>query len=286
MDWRKKITLGVVSFPTGNEEEDRGVTSCCDPFVVLGDIVDPDSYKNDIELAFEKKTDAADTVTFTIEKCGTAGLLTNLGTVAVFPEDSLAIGFMFDWRQYLDLYGAGGYIIRVVFTMSGIPGGYIWGQFDVKPYSIPNADRTCRVKSTFNSMFEQRNLDFTNSNCVTTLRMKGYFGDPQPDTQINQLITKGNVSEKTTRKEDDKFELRTNPLSICYTRKLRFQLLNQDGCFISDHNKYNHDYTLFDKSMVLDESSEINYRQFDRAADIKAIFTPRKKNANSYYNVP
>lgn len=287
MDYRKKQTFKVITFPEGNEEEDRGLKNvCCDPFLVLGDVSDDISYKNDIELAYIKASELSDIVTFSIEKCGTVGALTQLGTVAVFPEDDLGRGFMYDWRQYLNTFGAGSYVINVAFTISGVTDGFVWGEFELRPYSIENASRTIRVKSTFNSKYQKINLDFTNSNCETTLRMNGYFGDPEPNTQVNQLITKGFVSEKTTRKDDDKFQLNTNPLSICFTRKLRFQLLVQDGCFISDHNRYNHDYNLFDISVVLDESSEIGYRQLDRGADIKAIFTPRKKDDNSYYNRP
>ena len=286
MDYRFKEKVAIIRFPTGFSEEDRGVKlGCCENFMVLASSSSNDSYKNDIELAFIKRSTLTDIVTFTIEKCGTTGALTNLGTVAVFNQDTLAVGFMFDWKQYLTTYGEGTYTIKVIFTISGIAGGYDWGVYDLKEFSITTAANTIRVKSTFDSYSLSENIDFSNSNCLTTLRLNGYFGDPQDNTEVKQLITKGRVSQKTSRENLTQYELSTVPLLVMFTRRLRFQLLNQDECFISDHNKTNHYYDLFDKAVVLAEGSEFIYRTGNRLADVKASFGDRRKNQKSFYNI-
>lgn len=285
MDYRFKEKVSIVRFPKGFSEEDRGVKlGCCENFKVLASSTSNDSYKNDIELAFIKKSTLTDIVTFTIEKCGTTGALTNLGTVAVFNQDTLAIGFMFDWKQYLTTYGIGEYTIKVQFTISGIVGGYDWGVYDLSEFSISSASNTIRVRSTFDSFSESENIDFSNSNCSTTLRLNGYFGDPQNNTEIVQLITKGRVSQKVKRENLVAYELKTVPLLVMFTRRLQFQFLNQDEAFISDHNKTNHYYNLFDVPVVLDEGAEFTYRPGSRLADVKASFGIRRKNQKSFYN--
>jgi len=285
MDYRFKEKVAIVRFPQGFSEEDRGVKAgCCENFLALASTTSNDTHKNDTELAFVKKSTVSDVVTFTIEKCGTSGLLTNLGDIAVFNQDVLGVGFMFDWKQYLTTYGEGVYTIKVVYTISGIADGFDWGVYDLKEFSINTAANTIRIKSTFDSYSLSENLDFSNSNCLTTLRLKGYFGNPQNNTEIKQLITKGRVSQKTTRENLPQYELATVPLLVMFTRRLQFQLLNQDECFISDHNKTNHYYNLFDLAVVLSESAEFIYRKGNRLADVKASFGDRKKDKKSFYN--
>ena len=286
MDYRFKEKVAIIRFPQGFSEEDRGVKlGCCTNFQVLASTTSNDTWKNDIELAYVKKSTLTDIVTFTIEKCGTSGLLPNLGDTAVFNQDSLAAGFMFDWKQYLTTYGEGTYTIKVIFTISGVAGGYDWGVYDLKNFSINTASNTIRVKSKFNSYSMSENIDFSNSNCLTTLRLNGYFGDPQDNTEIRQLITKGRVSQKTSRENLTQYEHSTVPLLVMFTRRLKFQLLNQDECFISDHNKTNHNYNLFDTPVVLSESAEFVYRTGSRLADVKASFGTRKKDQKSFYNI-
>jgi hypothetical protein len=285
MDYRFKETVAIVRFPEGFTEEDRGVKAgCCENFDVLAHATENDSYKNDVELAFIKKSDATDIVTFTISKCGTSGNLTNLGTVAVFNQDDLAVGFMFDWQQYLTTYGTGTYTIAVSFTISGVVGGFDWGVYDLSAYSISTASNTIRVRSKFDSYSKSENIDFSNSNCTGTLRLKGYFGDAQNNTENVQLITKGDVVQKVKRENLIAYELKTNPLLMMFTRRLQFHFLNQDEAFISDHNKTNHDYNLFDIPVTLDEGAEFTYRTGSRLADVKASFGIRKKDQKSFYN--
>ena len=147
MDFRYKEQVDVVDFPQGLTEEDRGLKECCSPFMVMADTADNATYKNDLELAYEKKGLITDTVAFSIEDCE-GNILNNLGEVAIFPQDNLAVGFIYDWQQYLNTYGIGKYIIKVNFTIAGITDGYTWGEFELKPFSISAAAGSCRIKST------------------------------------------------------------------------------------------------------------------------------------------
>jgi hypothetical protein len=192
MDYRFKEDIDVISFPKGFIEEDRSFKECCDPFLVLADAISSDSYKNDLELAYIKKGLVSDAVTFTIEDCS-GTILPNLGTVAVFPNDLLAVGFIYDWQQYLQTYGPNIYVIKVNFTIAGITSGFTWGQFDLRPYSIGSAKGTVRIRSEFNSYYLKEAIDFTDSNCISTIRFKGFFGKR---LDLRAFLVKGSLKLK------------------------------------------------------------------------------------------
>ena len=263
MDYRFKEDISVIKFPEGFTEENRGLKECCTcSFTVMADLSDSTSYKNDIELVSIKKGTVSDAVSFSIEDCS-GNILANLGVDAVYPQDNLAVGFMYSWRDYLSTYGIGKYIIKVNFTIAGISGGYTWGIYDLKPFSITNAKGSVRIKSAFNSYSLKEDIDYSGSNCISTLRFRGFFGDRQPKTEINQLIDKGRYVVKTTRENLNTYELKSDPLSECFTKRIIDQhLLNEDGCYISDHNASNHSYQYYDTPVVLQETAEIEYRAY------------------------
>jgi hypothetical protein len=277
----------VISFPTGYEEEDKRLKKgCCRKELKLADVADPINWKNDWSGVPVKAFDPTDIVDFVIEKCGEANPLPNLGEVGVFPNDQNLRGFMYDWRQYLDIYGAGTYTIKVQFTISGTPGGYTWGVFELKPYSIPNAEATVRTFIKYNSFNLRENMDFTNSNFKDSLRFEGFFGDRQPQMQVNNLYTKGRKLQKVTRENLNEFTLYTSPVNINITRVLLdWHLLNEDVLLITDHNRYNHNYNIFDKPVTVPESPTMEYYTGNRWAKMDAKFIEREAIDKTYYNV-
>lgn len=286
MDYRYKHTVSVIRFPEGLEDEDRGQKGCCTPLLKLAHASDTDSYKNDVTGVTVKKSAIADAVAFVVTKCGEAAPLTNLGDVGIYPQDTLATGFIFDWQQYLNTYGVGKYTISVEFTISGVVGGYDYGQYELKNFSITNAMNSARVWSEPSTYSESELIDYTNSNIRDCIRFNGFFGNRQPKTEINNLITKGRRVEKVTRENLNEYRLMTDPVDCRVTRRLiNFHFLNEDTLLISDHNAANHDYHLFDLPVVLEDSSEVEYIDRSRKAKLTAIFGDRKKLDKSYYNL-
>jgi hypothetical protein len=288
MNYRHKICFDIITFPEGFDEENRlGCKElCCEPLLKLASSTDNDSYKNDVTGIAIKKSDPSDLVEFIVTKCGVPTPLDNLGEVGIYPQDINAFGFMFDWKQYLLTYGVGVYTISVQFTISGVTGGYDYGQYELKEYSIYNAKNTVRVWSEPSTYSQKELIDYTNSNHKDSIRFNGFFGNRQPKTEINNLITKGRRVEKVTRENLNEYELRTDPVEIKVTRRLiDFHFLNEDKLFITDHNSSNHDYRLFDVPVVLNESSEVEYIDRSRWAKVTALFGDRKKLDKSFYNV-
>jgi hypothetical protein len=284
MDYRFKRAVRVISFPKGFEEEDRGLKTCCDcKQLVLAHPSDPESWKNDLTGIYVKKSEPGDIVNFTMEDAD-GNIVSNQGEAAIFPNDTLAVGFIYDWQQVLNTHGNGCYTIKVAFTIAGIVGGYTWGLYDLRQYSISSAKGTVRIRSKFNSFWQKLQIDFTNSNFTDSVRFNGFFGNRQPKTEINNLIGKNRTIEKATRENLNEYKMESDPISICITRQLiDFHLLNEDDCFLTDHNSSNHDYLLLDTPVSVSESSEVDYKKGSRLANVKATFGDRQLFDKNYY---
>jgi hypothetical protein len=286
MDYRKKIKYSLITIPEGIVNEDRGLSECCCKFTAIADVESSDVWKNDVRGVFVKKSAISDTVTFKIFKCGNPVALSNLGETAVFPNEPLGVGFIYDWRQYLITEGAGEYEITVEFTISGITGGFSFGHYNLNQYTTERLDTTVRIWTEFNSYSLQERFDFTNSNFKDSIRVSGLFGLAQPAPEVNNLITKGRKVVKTTREFVKKYELICDPLTSCEsTRILDFHLLNGDDYFISDHNKCNHSYQYLHFPVSVDGDISSEYPENARLMRLNCTFGDTKKTKKSMYNV-
>jgi hypothetical protein len=284
MDYRIKEIYSVFT-PEKPFDTDRGLDDCCCEIPVFASSTSSDEWKNDTTLAFYKKAVTSDSCTFEMTKCGTAGTLINYGTDAVFPNDSLGIGFMYDWNEVLSNYGVGRYTITLQYTKAGVIYSRVWGVYDLREWSMSVVQPYVRMRTLFRSYNQKKDIDFTGSNCFDTLRVSGLFGKRDPQTETDQLITKGYISEKVTRKNDNQYTLETNLLSPCITPfLLDLHMIDEDECFITEHWKYNHTYTYIDYPVVFRELSSIEYYGKNRGANMVLVFGDRKLNDNSYYN--
>ena len=271
--------------PAGLVEDDRGSKcgKCCKDQLVLADESSSDYDKNDFTGVYLKKGASADVIAFTMERCDET-IVSNQGIDGVFPNDDLATGYIFSWKEVLSTHGVGKYKIKVDFTISGIVGGFTMGSYELKKFSRENVKDTVRIYSEFNSYYQKDNIDFTDSNFKDTVRFNGFFGNREPETQINNLISKGRKVLKVTRENLNKYTLLTDPINVCMTKQiLDKHFVNEDVIRISDYNRFNHDFSIIDKDVVLTDTPEIEYINLDRKAKIIAIFGDRKLEDKSYY---
>ena len=230
-----------------------------------------------------KKGSLSDTILFTMERCD-GEVVTNQGEVAIFPNDDLAVGYIFDWQKVLNVHGVGKYNIKVAFTIAGIPGGFTTGSYELKNFSRENVKQSVRVYSEFNSYYQKDNIDFTDSNFKDCIRFNGFFGKREPETQINNLISKGREVLKVTRENLNRYTLLTDPIDICMSKQLLDKhLLNENIIKISDYNRFNHDFNIFDKSLALIDTPKAEYIDLDRRVKITASFGDKKLEDKTYY---
>jgi len=286
MDYRNKKDVEVIQLPAAFIEEKRLKCAPCSTCkqLVLAHPTENENYKNDKKGVFLRKGLDADVISFSMED-ENGDTIPNLGDIVNFTNDNLTIGFIYDWQKIIIAHGAQCYKIKVNFLIAGINGDYTIGTYSLKQYSIVTARQTVRVMSKFNSFSLKYNIDFTDSDFVDSVRFNGYFGDKQPNTEVNQLINKGRVSDKVTRENLNTYFLRTDPINVCYTKQLlEMHFLHEDELLISDHNASNHSYDYFDTKVVLEESAEVIYTDGNRKAKINATFSDRTKKDKSYYN--
>jgi len=274
-----------VNIPQGVTEEDRGSKcgTCCEDQLVLADLTSTDSHKNDFTGVYIKKAIDSDTVVFSMEDCDGVEI-PNEGEEGVFPNDDLAVGYIYDWKEVLNNNGAGKYNIIVTFTIAGVAGQYTMGTYELKSFSTYTSKDSVRIYSEFNSYYQKDNIDFTDSNFKDTVRFNGFFGDREPETDINNLIDKGRKLVKVTRENLNKYTLRTDPLEIGITTQLLDKhFINEDVIKISDYNRFNHDYNIFDQEVELVDTPKMEAIESDRRSKITAVFGDRVMNDKSYY---
>jgi len=286
MDYRHKKCVEVVQLPSAFIEEKRYKCAPCSTCkqLVLAHPTESDSYKNDKKGVFLRKGLITDIVSFSMEN-EAGDVIPNLGDTVSFTNDILAIGFIYDWQKIIINHGVDCYKIKVNFSIAGVTGDYTLGTYNLKQYSIDTSKYTVRVMSKFDSFSQKYNIDFTDSNFIDSVRFNGFFGNRQPNTEVNQLINKGRISDKVTRENLNTYFLRTDPINVCYTKQLlEMHFLHEDELLISDHNASNHSYDYFDKKVVLEDSPEVEYTDGNRKAKINATFSDRTKTNKTYYN--
>jgi hypothetical protein len=273
-----------IRLPEIFEEEDRGFFKCCDPMVVLASTISDDSWKNDITSAWIKLSDPSDTATFSLEKDGQPVTTYSL-TVQSFVNEADAFFVTIPWKDVLASEGAGCFTLKVEFNISGITGDFIWGIYQLKPFSIENALETARVRVKFNLQHEIEGINFTGSNVEDTFRFHGFIGDRQPNTEIDNLIYQDRTVRTVVRENLDSYIILTDPLSDAFIRKLTdLYLLSENEMWISDYNAHNHSYRINDVPVVVEESSEIDYLdRWQRRAVLTCKVGDRRKNKRAYY---
>jgi hypothetical protein len=276
----EKVSLPITRvewLPLVNQDECE-----CEPYLVCASDTG-NSWENDYTSAWIKLFSISDTCTFNLKKDGV--LVATQPTVNSFVNDSLAKYITLDWFQVFSNDGIGCYSIDIDYNISGVTGNIFWGEYKLFEYSNFVVDKTVRLKAVFNSNQSIENIDFTNTNVVDTFRFKGYFGDRQPQTEIDNLIYSNREMKKVTRENINKYSLSTIALKYngYIDRIVDLYLLSENELYISDFNALNPTYNYLDLPVILSDSPEIKYNDGVRKASLTAIFNDKIKNSRSYY---
>jgi hypothetical protein len=273
----------AVQLPIIYVEEDRGFKICCDcPMLVLAG-GDTDSFKNDITSAWIKLSDSSDSVSFTLLKNG----VPTAYTPPVFPfvNEPNAFYTTIPWRDVLASDGVGCYKLIVKYNIAGIQNDFVWGMYDLLPYTIENALKTARIRVKFNLKQEVEGINFTGTNVEDTIRFYGFIGERQPNTEIDNLIYQDRKVKSVVRENLDTYIITTDPLRECFIRPLTdLYLLSENEMWISDYNAHNHSYRIQDVPVILEESPEIDYLDIlQRRAKLTAKVGLKTKNRRTFY---
>ena len=278
---RTEKSYESIKIPTTFTEENKGIKDCCCKYLVLADTSN-DSWKNDLISAWVKVSDVADSYAFKLYK---NGVLTSYTPVAVqFPFDNLAYYTTINWKDVLASDGVGCYELKVEYGISGIIGELSWGIYDLKEYSIQNAQNTARIRAVFNGYQEMQGINFTGADVQSTLRFYGYIGNRQPNMETDNIIYSNREMKRVMRENMNTYQIISDPAEECITRPMiDLYLLSENQLFISDYNAHNHSYRYEDLEVIVDESPEVTYFDFSRKAQVECQVSDKFKNKRTYY---
>jgi hypothetical protein len=271
-----------IRLPEVFEEQERGFKICCDcPMLVLGG--GTKSWENDITSAWIKLSAPSDSANFVLKKDGVVSAYAP--AIYEFPNEENAFYTTIPWTDVLSEDGIGCYTLSIEYNISGIIGELMWGQYNLKPYSINNALETARVRVKYNLQQEIEGINFTGANVEDCIRFNGFIGDRQPNMEIDNLTYQNRVVKTVVRENLDTFTIMTDPLMECFISPMcNLFLLSENEMWISDYNAHNHSYRINDIPVVVEESPEIDYLdQFQRKAILTCVVGLRTKNRRTHY---
>lgn len=280
-----KEDVTIVKLPQDAIQEDRGLNTCGVPQLVLASISDVISYKND-RTAIAYKFD-----TMTVELEDSNGVVTPAAGIAVsFPHQPDAVGFVIDWRQVLDGGGdlaQGCYRVRVNWTLAGNSDWFYHGAYQLREYSTFNARGTTRLYVVLNDLVRKQGINYKDSGFAGTVRFEGIFGYMQPNYDTENNTHTDRTRHKVRNEAIRTYELRTSYLLKCMTRLIDEEtLLAANQIYVTDHNAGNHDQSIYDFPVILDEneSPSFEYPVGSVYAKITAKFLDKRAVHESKYD--
>jgi hypothetical protein len=288
MEARYNRTKKCFRLPTKRNRETTppevyATKECCEPMLVLALVGDNTSWKNDVTSAWWKVNDkVADQVSFKLYKKGDV-LATYQPSKYPYTYDDV-FGVTIKWQDVLQLSGAGCYYLKIDYVINGSSGSMIWGEYLLKPYSIPNAKGTIRVKVNLNQYYSIEDTNFKDMNIVDCIRINGFFGNMIPNYKIDNLIYQDRKYENVQRERIATYTMLTDPIKYRFTDLLmNLYLLAENSIWLSDYNEFNHSWFLKDKELIVNSSPEPEYFEYSRYAKLKCEFTDKTRNNLAKY---
>jgi hypothetical protein len=278
-----KIDFNRVRLPQEAISEDRGLSRCGTPYLVLADTEDAQFYRNDrtgIAYLFDDMT------VYLEDKNGNRELAP--GIEVTFPYQPDAVGFVIDWRQVVSggALAQGCYRVVIEWDLEGNTGEFYYGSFNLRAYSVENAAKTVRLLVVLNDLVRKQGINYKDSGFATTIRFEGQFGYMQPNYDTENIIYTSRTREKVRNEAIRTYELRSNFLLSCQTRMIDEEyLLTANQIFVTDHNFNNHVDSYYDFPVILneDESPTFEYNE-SIYAKIRASFKDKTAVYESKYD--
>lgn len=280
---RIKEDVMVIKLPSTINEEDRGYKECCEPELVLASLTSNDTWKNDVTPAWIKFYNASDSGTIVLKKDGIDSIYQP--TIISFPNDQYSIYAEVIWKDVLASDGIGCYSIERTWSMSGIDGSDTLGTYSLLFFSVENTLGTARLRAVFNHYHEIEDINFKGANVNGTIRFAGFIGNRQPNKYIDNLISSNREVSSNVRENLYTYEMKTDPLKEQRTSSITdLYFLSEVELYASDYNNFNHSYKILDIPVTLEETEELEYKEFSRGANVNAKLADKFKNKRTFYS--
>lgn len=263
--------------------ETYNTKECCNPMLVFGDLNDTATWKNDITSCwFKLSGDATDYVDFIVFKENDTQTIYQPSKINLPHDDGLYASIY--WKDVLEIDGQGCYYIKVLYSLDGVVGEFIWGEYKLQSYSLDKAKGSIRIKSRINQYYSIEDIDFTDTNIIDCIRVNGFFGEMQPNFKIDNLIYENRKFESVQRERIATYTLKTDPVLYKFIEPLiNVHLLAENSIWISDYNSFNHSWFFKDIELIVNNSPEVQYQEYSRLASLTCEFTDKTRNNLAKY---
>lgn len=266
-------------------EQDRCWKSCCETFLAVADLEDVRRHRNSITSRWK----AGDTVSFFLEKQDENGDWKNISvtlTTNIMPSDIDVKYTTIEWRDIAIAEGFGCYRLKSNSSIAGQPVEVlIYGVWTLVPYvkdCIYGADGYVRIFSEFNDKSDYFDVDFTGSFLPDCLFVKGFFGDFDPRTVVDNYEKNSGKMEKIRREDFDEYTLTIEPHELPIIYWLRAHVLHENSCWITDQNAYNFEYFI-DKPVIVSEGFVPNHPGKTRKVSGTVKFEDKIRKSRSHF---
>jgi hypothetical protein len=268
----------VAKVPKSFTPENRGFRDCgCVPFLTLVDPTDTARHRNDVNSAWGQ----GENVSFELKKNGVTTNYTPI--ITPFPNETDAFYTTIEWRDVHALDGVGCYELYITETYAGLTNTRLWAKYQLAIYSTNLAQGTVRLLSYFNDVNSSIGINFTGAFVKDTLRLKAKFGYWNPLTEVDNIQYTDAERMKVKREDVTEYELRVDFHTECYIERLRFHLLSENACYITDHNADNYTYRYIDYPVIVKEGFTPEWFDGTRAVKGVAKFHDKQKLTRTHF---
>lgn len=260
---------------------DRQFSKCCYKNLVLADVSSDDPFKNDYTGTFFKRTAEAKVDFFLI----------NVATSAVYSLDSSTYGiyknfnsivsqpdltyYIVEWKKVLTLLGAGTYQIKKQLEIAGVAIDILSDTYTLEAYSIASSNGTVRLDSIMDGKLIAIDTDFKDSGYKTSLRLRGYFGNPEYTYEQDNIATRDYKFVQNTMSSKKEYKFQALQLPDCITEELFDFMLFGKELFVSDYNGNNHSYKYELTPVKLEGNAGTEYFVTNRGVNVNLTFSDR-----------
>ena len=192
-------------------------------------------------------------------------------------QDDLSY-YIVEWRKVLTLLGEGVYQIKKELTIAGISVDILSDTYHLKQFSIPVADGTVRIDTVMDGKLVAIDTDFLNSGYTTSLRVRGYFGNPEYSYEQDNIAQRDYSFKQNTMSSKREYKYQALQLPECITDEMFNFILFGKELFISDYNGNNHSYKYELVPVKLEGNSGTEYFVTDRGVNINLTFSDRTED--------
>jgi hypothetical protein len=201
-----------------------------------------DFWKNDQSEFLYKRFVSVDTVTMELHLNGDKVADLNNDDYGTFfngfgsgsPEQQLYVGYLINWLDVYNAFGAGKYKIVANLDIIGSQTTSTSREFILALYSDVLADGTVRIESYQNGNIFGNNFDFTGLNWYQSLRLPGIFGNPTPTFETTEYKTSTHKRVQNKAKMGREWTLNTKLINwevaevLVYNKMLGNEILITD----------------------------------------------------------